>query len=177
MSQREGGGWDCLTDIRWAVLVTCAALAALWDWELGRIPNRLLAVCFLLGFVLEPDPLYFLRGIPLILLSFPLAGLGMLGAGDGKLLGVIGCYLGFFPALQALAVAGLLAVLASLCIRRRRRALFRRLSGLFHYLSLLWRQRSVVPYALPEAEGRIPLAVPLLGGLLAVLFWKGACGA
>lgn len=164
--------------MRWAVLVVCAALAALWDWALGRIPNRLLAVCFLLGFALDPDPFYVLRGLPLILLCFPLAGLGMLGAGDGKLLGVMGCYLGFFTALQVLAVAGVLAVAATLWIRRRRRALFRRLSGLFHYLSLLWRQRRVIPYALPEeAEGRFPLAVPLLGGLLAVLFWKGACGA
>ena len=113
----------------------------------------------------------------MILLLYPLAAVRMMGAGDGKLLGVIACYLGFFPALWILAAAGLLAALVSLCVKARRQFLGRRLSYLFRYLSLLARLKCVFPYGPPQApEGRLPLAVPVFGGVLLYLFGKGVVG-
>ena len=152
-----------------------SSLAALWDTSLGRIPNRLLGYFWLAGLALDPQPVYVLRSMSLLLFLYPLAACRMLGAGDAKLLAVIGGYLGVFPALWVLAAACVLGLLGSL-LRRPVRAFWRRrLSYLFHYVLRLWSRREWLPYAPPEpAEGRIPLALPVLGGVLAFLFWKGA---
>ncbi len=156
-------------------LVLLAALAALWDTALGRIPNRLLAFFWLAGFPFEPHPVYFLRGMVLVLILYPLVACRMLGAGDGKLLGVISGYLGVCPTLWVLAAACVLGTVGYAC-RKAGRAFWRlRLAYLSRYLFRLLQLRRLEPYAPPRPrEGRVPLALPVLGGLLAFLIWKGA---
>lgn len=157
------------------MLVLFAALAAVWDTALGRIPNRLLAFFWLAGVPFVPHPAYFMRGMILLLLLYPLVACRMLGAGDGKLLGVISGYLGVYAALWVLAAAGILGAAGSVCRKKGRAFWRRRLIYLFGYLFRLWRHRKMEPYAPPQpAEGQIPLALPVLGGLLLFLLWKGA---
>ena len=152
-----------------------AALAALWDTALGRIPNRLLAFFWLAGFPLEPHPVYFLRGLILVLLLHPLVACRMLGAGDGKLLGVISGYLGVYSTLWVLAVACALGVAAHFCRRGGIAFWRRRLLYLSGYLFRRWHGKIREPYAPPRPlEGRIPLALPVLGGVLIFWVWKGA---
>lgn len=107
-----------------AFLVVLVAAAA-WDLRQSRIPNRLilaaLAMGVLFGFVQEPGWAGAVTGAALALMvSLPLFAAGAIGGGDGKLLMVVGAFLGPIGFISAALYAGVLGgVLVALVAVRR----------------------------------------------------------
>lgn len=160
----------CLCDGKCFCLLLLTSLAALWDFSLGQIPNRLLAVFWLLGFSWDPDPSYFLRGGVTILILSPLIRLGMLGAGDGKLLGVLGCYLGYRDVLFLFFLSCLYGVAGAAAVRRRKGFWKARIHCFFRYIHEMIARKEVLPYpAREDPQARLPLALPILGGVWTIL--------
>ncbi|MGE3508729.1 MAG: prepilin peptidase [Vicinamibacterales bacterium] len=162
-------------------VVAVASLAAASDVATRRIPNWLtlgaaavalayhVAVGGWVGFALAAAG--WLVGTALF---FPFFALGGMGAGDVKLVGALGAWLGPLGAVQvAIAAAlagGLVAVIVMLRARYLRTA-FANLRLLFTH----WGVNGIG--ALPEltlAQGsgpRLAYAVPILIGTLGVLWW------
>jgi prepilin peptidase CpaA len=101
------------------VLLTC--LAAAWDWQSRRIPNWLTVSGAIVGITLHSvlegwhGALFALGGIGLALaLLMPLVYLRALGAGDWKLMGAVGAFVGWqlflVILLGSILVAGMMAV-------------------------------------------------------------------
>ncbi|WP_434310582.1 prepilin peptidase [Hominifimenecus sp. rT4P-3] len=149
-----------------------SALAALWDCCLGRIPNPLLGVFWLLGFFFEPSFSYFFRGIPLILFLYPMIGLHMMGAGDGKLFGVLGCYLGYPDIFFVFFLSCLFGVVGA-TIRQGHKGFWKsRFSCFFQYIYEMMMRKEVLPYPGGKSpQARLPMGLPILGGVITVLFF------
>jgi prepilin peptidase CpaA len=112
------------------VLAGAFALAAGWmDWRSRRIPNRLTVPALLVGIIGNtlfagwPGAVAALEGAGLgLVLLFPFVIMRAMGAGDWKLVGAMGAFLGPRPLLivlvAALIVAGIMA-LAMVIYQRR----------------------------------------------------------
>src|ERR1700720_978822 len=108
--------------IIWILTLALTISAALLDWRSRRIPNWLTVPGFLSGVTLHAvlngwhGLLFALGGSGLaLILLLPLVGLRALGAGDWKLMGAVGAFLGWQMMLVVLLfsifMAGFLAML------------------------------------------------------------------
>lgn len=149
------------------------------DVRYHRIPNKLIAagmlvriLCLVADIFMKNDSnLIESAGAMLVFagVSMLLYLPGMIGAGDVKLLGMTGFYIGMDNSEQflmgVLVVAGLVAA-GKLIIYGRLR---RRMSYLWTYLKAVYLSGQMRTYEMPGAkEEVVGLAVPVLGG---VVYW------
>ncbi|MGA9969903.1 MAG: A24 family peptidase, partial [Candidatus Acidiferrales bacterium] len=109
------------TEIIWMLALALALFAGWTDWRTRKIPNWLTAPALLLGFTVHtviagwPGAKTSLAGASLALgLLLPLVLLRALGAGDWKLMGALGAFLGpilfVYVLVGSILVSGLMAV-------------------------------------------------------------------
>jgi len=105
----------------WSFLLTMTISAALLDWRSRRIPNWLTVPGLLLGIAVHAvlagwhGTLFALQGAGLaFLILLPLVLLRALGAGDWKLMGAVGAFLGWqlflFVLFGSILASGIMAV-------------------------------------------------------------------
>lgn len=108
--------------IIWILTLALTLSAALLDWRSRRIPNWLTVPGFLSGVTVHivlngwHGLLFSLEGSSLaLILLFPLVGLRALGAGDWKLMGAVGSFLGWqlflFVLLGSIFASGIMALI------------------------------------------------------------------
>jgi prepilin peptidase CpaA len=167
--------------VEWAAIGGVAVVASLGDLRTGRVPNVLTfgagaaGVCYSAFHgglaALGPSVLGYLLGVAVFL---PLFALGGMGAGDVKLFGAFGAWLGPVGVLWAALWASLAGGALALVIGARRgylREAFRNLAVMVG----VWRIVGPSPVAgitLSESRGpRLAFAVPIgIGALLAL--WR-----
>ena len=164
--------------LRPAALILTACLAMLSDIRTGRIPNRFLLCSFAAAFLLQVLPsgmagaLRFLGGTaPALLFLAPLFRFRMIGAGDIKLLGVLGAYLDLRGSLLLLAVSVFCGAAAALFRMLRLGMLRERFRYFFRYVRLLSAGGPAVPYRLPgRRPEHICFSVPVFAASLLAVF-------
>jgi prepilin peptidase CpaA len=125
------------TQMIWALTILLTALAAFVDFRVRKIPNWLTVPAFVAGVTLRtalfgwPGAKSALEGTGLALaLLLPLVLLRALGAGDWKLMGAVGAFLGpmmfLFVMLGSILVSGIMAMV-EMARTRRVRETFRNL--------------------------------------------------
>ena len=166
-----------------SVAIAVAVIAVVWDLRSRRIPNVLTFGAALAAIAVQG----YLDGWPGIGMSlagwavgiaffFPIFALGGLGAGDVKLLGAVGAWLGpgavVWVALFAGIAGGVLGILVAAFYGYLKQA-FRNVWGLL----LFWRVAGIKP--VPELTlssssqaPRLAYAVPILAGLMVTLWWR-----
>lgn len=162
--------------------VVVAVLACVWDIRTRRLPNVLTFSAMAAGLAYHgvasgPGGLLgSLAGLALgLVLFFPFFALGGLGAGDVKLLGALGAWLGapavVYVAFYAALAGGALAILAIV-----RHGYAGQAVANLRLLLTHWRVvgfRPVDSLTLDSARGpRLPYALPIAAGLL-VAVWRG----
>ncbi|HXT26524.1 MAG TPA: A24 family peptidase [Candidatus Eisenbacteria bacterium] len=117
------------TQFIWILTLAMTLLAALLDWRSRRIPNWLTVPGLLSGVVVHaliagvPGALFALKGAGLaLILLLPLVALRALGAGDWKLMGAVGAFVGWqmflFVLLGSIFASGLMAIVQVLRMGR-----------------------------------------------------------
>lgn len=157
-----------------AILICLLLVAAFLDVWKGRIPNILILLGFFLGLgrlILSQKQIYaYLPGIliPPILL-FPLYMIGTLGAGDIKLLSLIGIFLPAKESFICIFLAFFIGAAIGFILLLKNKNLMERMYYLYTYLLHCLQMGQVYPYYPPEDEGRemkkksgINFAVPIL---------------
>jgi prepilin peptidase CpaA len=166
-----------------AALVGLLSAAAYCDIKSFRIPNALTFPGVLVGIVLNsvlPDGL----GLASALYGFAAALLGLLplyllriwGAGDVKLMAVVGAFLGsvgfFGSLLWTLVIGGITAVLVA-WHRKRGRVLFENLRCMIYQAAYNAQLREVSAIDGPaESAGKIAYAIPILLGTVGYLIYQ-----
>ena len=113
----------------WAFTLAIAILAGWSDWQTRRIPNWLTGAGILLGIAVHTriagwsGAKISIEGVGLALvLLLPLVLLRALGAGDWKLMGALGAFLGpwmvLFVLLASIFISGLMAILMMVQTKR-----------------------------------------------------------
>lgn len=120
------------------VLVLLLLFAAVWDFYKGKIPNVLIIIgcCYgMIRLLYYGNILKHIPGIifPLVIL-FPLYKIGVMGAGDLKLLSVLGFYFPFLELIFCIFMAFLLGAFHSLFALIRYENFYERMTYLFSYL-------------------------------------------
>jgi prepilin peptidase CpaA len=109
------------TQFIWILTLALTILAALLDWRSRRIPNWLTVPGLLSGVVVHAliagwhGALFALEGAGLaLILLLPLVALRALGAGDWKLMGAVGAFVGpvmfLFVLMGSILASGLMAI-------------------------------------------------------------------
>jgi prepilin peptidase CpaA len=164
------------------MLLLCAA--AWHDAKSFRIPNAIIATGVALGIALNsslPEGLGFSAAALGMLVGlvglFPLYLLRIWGAGDVKLMAVVGAFLGvpdlLGSLLISLLVGGILAVLVALQ-RRTGRLLIENLRYAVYQLLFSLQTRSANAVEAPASSaGKVAYAIPILLGTAAYLAYRG----
>jgi prepilin peptidase CpaA len=165
-------------------LVVLLCLAAWYDAKSFRIPNAIIVTGVTLGIALNsfvPAGLGFSSAAIGMLLGliglFPLYLLRIWGAGDVKLMAVVGAFLGATGLLGSLLVSmvagGILAILVALQ-RRTGRLLLENLRYLLYQLLFSLHARAAGPVEAPASSaGKVAYAIPILLGTAAYLVYRG----
>lgn len=169
-------------DIELVALVVLVAAATIVDIREHRIPNFIVAAGMLLAIsfhALAPGgqgPTFSLAGLAVGMTALmPFYVMGVMGAGDVKLMGMIGAFIGtaavVTTVLATMVAGGILALLAS--------AYRRTLPRLVGNLRMMIMQRTLGgadsgASGLPESAGKLPYAVAIAAGTACQLFWLGA---
>jgi prepilin peptidase CpaA len=168
------------------ILLGLLAVATMVDMRRHRIPNLVSLGGLLLGLgltagLLGPGTeglLPALGGATLCLLIFlPFHLTGGMGAGDVKLMAMVGAYLDPLHALLAAGLslgAGSLLGLGILLLRRGTGLMLRRNLSTFHCLAVTGIWSYIPPAAGEPAATRFPYALAIAVGTLATLWWTGA---
>ena len=170
-----------MTSIQWVALAIAIA-ACITDLRSRRIPNVLtfgaalaaLAFHFISGG--SSDALASARGWLLgIALFFPIFALGGLGAGDVKLLGALGAWLGaptvFMVAIYAAIAGGVCGIAVALASGYLATA-YQNVKYMFRFWTTVG-IRPVEGLTLEQGHGpRLAYAVPMLAGLLVTLWLR-----
>ena len=164
------------------LLFTFAVMIA--DLREYRIPNRLILTGLMTGLGLTVLVVLSSRSASLLAVFlggglFPLIFPGilyygrMMGAGDIKMLCVIGFYLGLPDLLRCLLFSFVMAGVISLALMIRRNNLRPRLSYFFRYLRDCLDERQWKPYAgLQDAKARLRFSVPVFLGVCCTLLFS-----
>jgi prepilin peptidase CpaA len=170
------------TDPRIAVLIGLLVLAAAIDVRQHRVPNALVlaGLCFAIAWN-GLHPLSAMNGwafaaagcVVGFISLFPFYLLRAMGAGDVKLMAMVGAFVGPFGALCAalatFVAGGVLAIVVLACKRSLRRAL----SNVGRLLSanVLMAPTGSVDFTIAskESAGKLPYAVAIAGGTLGYL--------
>jgi len=163
---------------RW-ILAAVVIVAAVTDWRAGRIPNWLtmpamaagLAINAWLGLGLRPALWGMLIALGVFVAFF---AAGFMGAGDGKLMGAVGAFVGWPRIATVLVLVALLGGITAVVVSMRRGALgqvLRNTAGLaLDLVRLRWsavRERS--DYRQAPGRMRLPYGTVIAGGTLAFL--------
>lgn len=156
-----------------ALLFLTVTIAAIIDFKVQKIPNKLtfpamlLALCYYLGVYGWEGFFFSLKGtgigIALLLLPWLLGGMG---AGDAKLLGAVGAFLGARATIVAFLYIGIIGcIYAAILVvvhRQKFKGYFKQLFVTFH---LLWVTQKFIPDPEHEQQRRpkvyygIPIAL------------------
>lgn len=164
------------------VSVGLATVACAWDLRTRRIPQVLTLGGALAGFVFHTasggwnagvaSAAGWIVGLAIFFLPFALGGLG---AGDVKLLGAIGAWLGPMNAVWVGLYAGVAGGILALFVALTRGYLFQAVGNVGVMLAY-WRLHGVKPLpamTLEHARGpRLAYAVPILAGTVAALWLR-----
>jgi len=170
-------------DWRTGILMLLLAGAAVSDYRTHRIPNWLVLSGALFGVIYNAV----LALYPHNNILFPLAGLGLglllflplyliraMGAGDVKLLAMVGAFLGpgdtFYAALTSMVVGGALSILAVL-VRGTARRLLYNLGSLFQLglLSVAGGSKPNLRIGADVSAGKLPYGVAIAIGTIGYL--------
>ena len=157
------------------VLLLVLFLASLWDFKKGKIPNLLIIVGFLYGLMRVFYYQNLFRHIPgilfPILLLYPLFKIGTIGAGDIKLLSVIGLYISFMESIYCMFLAFVIGAIFSILRMKKEGNLADRISYLISYLKTSYTQKKFRYYYTDFLENenfgaeinrtRIHMAIPI----------------
>lgn len=165
-------------------LIAVLLLACFFDLRQRRIPNRLLGSALIAAIVLHIATgaalallTVFLAGFGLGMLMFlPLYLLGGMAAGDVKLMGTVGAFLGpslvFQASLATYICGGVLALLIVLSRGRAQQA-FANAGALLHPLFLRFCGSHIVRDKVPVASvGGMPYAIAITAGTFIVLWLR-----
>ncbi len=169
-------------DARSVAVLGVAVVACAWDIRTRRLPNLLTfgATAAALAFSLTQNGLGGLGSsaagwLTAVVLFFPVFALGGLGAGDVKLLGALGAWLGGVNALYLAVFTGLAGGVMAIASVLARRAV-RETAGNIWLLLTTWRVcglRPVPGLTLQTARGpRLAYAVPIAAGALTTLWLR-----
>lgn len=142
----------------------------------GKIPNKWLLVGVLAGMWCRGKD-FLPAAVVMLILTFFLFRLGMMGAGDGKLMAVIAGYLGMDAGIEAIFTGMVIGALWSLCRLWHGHSLKIRLINLAVYFLQIFQTGKIVKYnQTPEKRQTytIPLAVCMAGGTYLYLIVSGA---
>ncbi|WP_295450279.1 A24 family peptidase [uncultured Thiodictyon sp.] len=159
--------------------------AAAWvDFHTFKVPNALSVSGALLGLLVQAisagiDGLGAgLAGLGLaMVLFFPLYLIGRTGAGDVKLIGALGTFLGperlFYALLPIIVAAGAVAVIYAVMAWRTRGATgpWQRYGRIIRFLWVTGRFQYLPPTSDEALAARLPLAVPIALGSTAAVLW------
>ena len=170
-------------DWRTGIVILLLIVAAVYDCRTRRIPNWLVLSGALYGVicntVLPPTPhdniLFPLAGLGLGLLLFlPLYLVRAMGAGDVKLLAMVGAFLGpadtFFAALASMIVGGVLSV-GFVLVRGTARRMFNNVGSLLQlgFLSLAGGSKPNLQIEADASAGRLPYGIAIAIGTIGYL--------
>ena len=149
--------------------VTGLCVCAWTDLKRGRVPNEALVLLALAG-VMDRGLGFLTGALPFLLFGVCLFRFRVMGAGDGKLMAVIGGYLGIRGGFYAVALGFLAGALWSLWRFRRPGLAAERFCYLRGYVRAVVQGRRLQPYdSLERADAphHIPFAVCLTAGVWA----------
>lgn len=170
-------------DVRFGMLAAFLLALVYTDLQGRKIPNRLvyagIGVAILCQVVLPSGEGLWasLQGAGLGLIMFlPLYFLRAMGAGDVKLMAMVGAFVGpqliIGATLSTLVAGGVMAVLVVL-MKREFRRLIENLKGmLFGSMFKLASGRLPVPDQPAASVGKLPYALAIASGSLGYLFWN-----
>lgn len=168
---------------RTGTLIFCLVLAACMDYRTHRIPNWLVGWGSLLGVVLswlyppfhQTSAWWPIQGLVMGLALFlPFYLLGVMGAGDVKLMAMVGAFIGpshvLWAALYTLVAGGVLALVWVL-VRGTVGRLVRNLSTLFQlsFISLAQAGPPTLQVSAAASAGKLPYAMAIAIGTLTYL--------
>ena len=162
------------------VLVLLLSAAAVLDFYRGKIPNILIVTGCCYGMVrlwYHQDILRALPGIIFpVMVLFPLYKIGTIGAGDIKLLSMLGFYFSFMETLFCIFLAFVLGAVISMISFIRYENFFERMTYLFSYLKECFDIGRLRYYYLDskgkqishsaEDKSKIHLAIPIFFSVL-----------
>ena len=157
----------------WGAVILVAILnaALISDFMTDKIRNGLILIGLFLGFVYQitlnggRGMGIYMGGVLLSLMfMLPLFAFGAVGAGDGKLLAVVGGFLGMEMMPKCIAFTILFGAVQAVCKMIWQRSLFRRLAHLAGYAEECLRCRCLMPYgqALCEKDAVIHMSAAIL---------------
>lgn len=172
-----------MDEISVAVLIVMLTAAAWWDVRSYRIPNVLVMLGLVLGILLRvrlgglAGLLVAVEGLAVgLAVLLPLYLLRIMGAGDVKLMGMVGVFLGPMDVLGALLgtllIGGVLAIVFALRIKKLRNLLQNIKLILFGTLIKMSAKQATVMDDLPASAGNLPYGVAIAVGTFGFLVWQ-----
>lgn len=173
-------GADQMLVVQWGVVIGASLAAALWDVQTRRIPNALTAPLFLSGIAWHvsfgglpgvADSLLgcFVASLPFLVLFLYAGG----GAGDAKMMGAVGAWLGLAQgvvALVAVVCAGAIIGLGYAVVKKRFYSVLGHVMGISmtwfgHVRAGKWRGIAVRPLPQDTDFTEMPYALSILSGI------------